>query len=330
MKRMQTRILGKSGLRISAVGLGCNNLGGRIDFEASKVVVHKAIDLGVTLFDCANIYADGKSEEFLGDILGPRRKDVLIVSKFGMDKLGAASSDGSRANMMKWVEISLKRLKTDYIDLYMLHRPDPQTPQEETLRGFEDLLKSGKVRHIGNSNFNAAQVREADSAAKAKGLTGYSAGENEYSLLARDAERELIPALLELKLGFLPFFPLANGLLTGKYQRGVAPAAGTRLAANARFAAHTLVDANFDVMERIEAFSKKSGHSLLQIAFGWLLAKPVVSSVIAGATKPEQVEANVKAAELALSAAEMAELDAITVKAPGGGFVPGGQPAQRA
>ncbi len=320
---MQTRALGKSGLQVSSVGLGCNNLGGRIDFDASRAVVHKALDLGVTLFDCANIYAGGKSEEFLGEILGPRRKDVLVLTKFGMDSLGAAGVDGSRANMMKWVEISLKRLKTDYIDVYMLHRPDTATPQDETLRAFEELIVSGKVRHIGNSNFNAAQVREADAVAKAKGLTGYSAAENEYSLLARDAEEKLIPALREAGLGFLPFFPLANGLLTGKYQRGVAPAEGTRLAANARFAAHTLNDANFDVVERVGAFSKKSSHSLLQIAFAWLLAKPVVSSVIAGATKPEQVEANVKAAQLALSAAEVAELDAISVKAPGGGFAPG-------
>ena len=203
----------------------------------------------VVLSACNTAGADGKAEEALGEILGPRRKDVVVLTKFGMDRLGAQDCDASRANMMKWVEISLKRLKTDYIDVYMLHRPDDKTPQEETLRGFEDLIRSGKVRHIGNSNFSAAQVREADNVARAKGMTRYCVAENEYSLLARGPERELIPALNELGLGFLPFFPLANGLLTGKYRRGVAPAVGTRLAANARFAAHTLTDANWDGME---------------------------------------------------------------------------------
>lgn len=324
---MQTRTLGRSGLRVSAVGLGCNNFGGRSDMETSRAVVHKALDLGVTLFDNANIYADGRSEEFLGEILGPRRKDVVILTKFGMDKLGAITCDGSRANMMRWVEISLKRLKTDYIDVYMLHRPDPQTPVEETMRGFDDLVRSGKVRYIGNSNFAAWQVAQADGAARAKGYATHVAAENEYSLLARDAERELIPALNALGQGLLPFFPLANGLLTGKYTRNAALPDGSRLSVNARFAAHTLTDSNWDVVERLEGFGQKHGYSLLELAFAWLMAKPVVSSVIAGASKPDQVEANIKAASIALNAEQVAELDALTARAPGGGFTPG-RPAQ--
>ncbi len=313
---MEFRPLGSSGLKVSAIGLGCNNFGGRADFAASQAVIHKAIDLGITLFDTANIYANGKSEEFLGEILGPRRKDVVLLTKFGMAKLGDAAPSASRQNMMQSFETSLRRLRTDHIDIFMLHYPDPATPIEETLRAFEDLIRQGKVRAIANSNFAPSQISEADRVAKAKKLTPFCAAENEYSLLSRDAEADLIPALQELGLGLLPYFPLANGMLTGKYRRGAELPAGSRLAGHARWAAQTLTDTNWDRLEKLESFCAARGRTLLQLAFAWLKAKPVVSSIIAGATKPEQVEANVAAAAITLSPEEVAELDALTSNEP--------------
>lgn len=310
---MEHRQLGRSGLKVSAVGLGCNNFG-RLDLESARKVVHRALDLGVTLFDTADVYGErGGSEEQLGEILGPRRKDVVLATKFGMAMDDAGTKAGaSRRYIVTAVEASLKRLKTDWIDLYQVHRPDAETPIEETLCALDDLVRQGKVRYLGCSNFPAWQVADAQWTARARRLTGFVSAQDEFSLLVRDAERELIPALRAHGLGLLPYFPLASGLLTGKYARAAELPAGTRMALIKRLADRFMTAANWDVVEKLDSFCKARGHSLLELAFSWLLAKPPVSSVIAGATRPEQVEANVKAAGWALSADERAEVDRLT------------------
>jgi aryl-alcohol dehydrogenase-like predicted oxidoreductase len=309
---VQQRNIGQSDLRVSVVGLGCNNFGGRIDMEATRRVVHKALDLGVTLFDTADVYGErGGSETLLGEILGPRRKDIVLATKFGlpMDAEGRLKG-AARGYVMSAVEASFKRLRTDWIDLYQLHRPDPQTPIEETLRALDDLVRQGKVRHIGCSNLPAWQVVEAQWTARHHGLNAFVSSQNEYSLLVRDAERELIPALEAYGLGLLPYFPLASGLLTGKYQRALPPPQGTRLS-NARYSERYFTDANWTRVEQLQEFCARRGRTLLDLAFGWLLSRPCLSSVIAGATKPEQVEANVRAAAWVPTSDEVAEVDRI-------------------
>ena len=311
---MDIRNLGSSGLRVSLVGLGCNNFGGRIDLEASRKVVHKALDLGITLLDTADTYGNfGGSEECLGAILGARRKDVVLATKFGMPMNAEGTIKGaSRRYIMSEVEASLRRLKTDWIDLYQLHQPDPLTPIEETLRALDDLVRQGKVRYIGCSNLPAWQVVEAQWTARHLGLNAFVCAQDEYSLVVRGIDRELIPALQAYDMGLLPFFPLASGLLTGKYRRNATLPAGTRLANTQRLADRFLTEANWQIAERLQDFAATRGHSLLELAFSWLAARPQVASVIAGATKPEQLEENVKAADWALSAADMIEIDRIT------------------
>jgi aryl-alcohol dehydrogenase-like predicted oxidoreductase len=311
---MKIRNLGRSGLRVSLVGLGCNNFGGRIDLEASRKVVHKALDLGITLFDTADMYGNmGGSEEVLGQILGTRRKDIVLATKFGMDMNADGTLKGaSRRYIMSAVEASLSRLKTDWIDLYQLHQPDPLTPIEETLRALDDLVRHGKVRYVGCSNLPAWQVVEAQWTAKHLGLNAFVSAQDEYSLVVRDIDRELIPALQAYGMGLLPFFPLASGLLTGKYSRKAPLPAGTRLANMERLAGRFLTEANWQIVERLKEFAASRGHSLLELAFSWLAARPQVVSVIAGATKPEQVEQNVKAVRWALTPDEMAEIDRLT------------------
>ena len=311
---MQERNLGSSGLRVSLVGLGCNNFGGRIDLEATRKVVHKALDLGITLFDTADVYGErGGSERFLGEVLGERRKDIVLATKFGMDMDDAGRMKrGSRAYVMKAVEDSLRRLKTDWIDLYQLHRADPLTPIEETLRALDDLVRQGKVRYVGCSNLAAWQVVEAQWTAEARNLNAFASCQDEYSLVVRDIERELVPAIEAYRLGLLPFFPLASGLLTGKYKRDAPPPKGTRLATTQRLADRYMTEANWRKLEGLEDFAKRHGRSLLELAFSWLAAKPYVSSVIAGATKPEQLEANVRAVEWAVTAEDMAEIDRVS------------------
>jgi aryl-alcohol dehydrogenase-like predicted oxidoreductase len=313
---LQHRKLGPTGLEVSVVGLGCNNFGGRIDLEATRHVVHRALDLGVTLFDTADIYGErGGSEECLGRILGPRRKDIVLATKFGMAMDEAGGKKGaSRAYIMSAVEASLRRLNTDWIDLYQLHRPDPQTPIEDTLRALNDLIRQGKVRHIGCSNLAGWQVVEAQWTARHFGLDGFVTAQDEYSLLVRDIERELVPALKAYGLGLLPYFPLASGLLTGKYRRNAPMPEGARLT-HARYSGRYLTEANWRRVEALEAFARGRGRNLLDLAFGWLLSKPFLSSVIAGATRPEQVEANVSAATRVLTADDLAELDRITAPA---------------
>ena len=308
---MEQRILGRNGPSVSAVGLGCNNFGGRIDLEAARKVVHKAFDLGVTLIDTADMYGNrGGSEEAIGNILGPRRKDVVLATKFGMAMDEAGKLKGASRNyIMSAVEASLKRLKTDWIDLYQLHRPDPETPIEETLQALDDLVHQGKVRFIGCSNLSATQVNAAQKTSQDKGLAAFVSCQDEYSLLVRDIERELVPAMEKHGLGLLPFFPLAGGLLTGKYQRNAPMPQGARLTNAKNMADRYMTEAGWGAVEGLSAFAAKHGKTLLDLAFSWFLAKKPVTSVIAGATKPEQLEQNVRAAEWKLSAADLAEID---------------------
>jgi len=307
---MNLRNLGKSGLRVSLVGLGCNNFGQRMDLESSRAVIHKALDCGITLFDTADVYGGrGGSETVLGKVLGERRKDIVLASKFGMamdegEKVGAA-----RRYIMAAVEASLKRLNTEWIDLYQQHRPDPRTPIEETLRALDDLVRAGKVRYIGHSNFTPAQTVEAQWAARHHNLNSFISAQDEYSLINRGIEAEAVGVYERYGLGVLPYYPLASGLLTGKHKRG-ASAAGTRLAMP--MFSTWINDANFDRVEKLEAFVKARGHTMLELAFSWLAARPTVGSIIAGATKPEQIEANVKAANWELTPQELKEIDEIT------------------
>ncbi len=314
---MKQRTLGTCGLRVSVVGLGCNNFGGRIDLEASRKVVEKALDLGITLFDTADAYGErGGSESALGQILGGRRKDIVLATKFGMPMDEAEALRGaSRRYILSAVEASLRRLRTDWIDLYQLHRPDPETPIEETLRTLEDLIRQGKVRYIGCSNLPAWQAVDALWTARHLGLTSFVSCQDEYSLLVRDPERELLPAMAAHGLGLLPYFPLASGLLTGKYKRGKPLPEGARLTKTQRLADRYLTEANWQVVERLEEYCKTRGRTLLELAFSWLAAQSRVSSVIAGATRPEQVEQNVKAVEWGLTPDDLAEVDRATRKA---------------
>lgn len=313
---MLERNLGSSGLRVSAVGIGCNNFGGRIDTAATGRVIDKAIDLGITLFDTADIYSGrGGSETAMGEVLGPaRRQKIVLATKLGMQMDEAGKLKGaSRRYMMSAVDGSLKRLRTDYIDLYQVHQVDPLTPIEETLRGLDDLVRAGKVRYIGLSNHPAWMVAEAQETARRCNLNAFVSCQDEYSLLVRDLDRELMPAMKRYGLGLLPFFPLACGLLTGKYSRGAMPQ-GSRLSEMQRYADKYLNDRNWRVVDELSAFAKARGHSLLELSFSWLLARPNVSSVIAGATSTEQVDMNVKAASWQLTTEDLAEIDRITAK----------------
>ena len=311
---MKQRNLGASGPKVSLVGLGCNNFGGRIDTEASRAVIRKALDLGITLFDTADVYGNrGGSETCLGQFLGSRRKDVVLASKFGspMDEAGTMKG-GSRRYMMAAVEASLRRLKTDWIDLYQLHRFDPSTPMEETMRAFEDLVQQGKIRHIGVSQTKAWQLVGMQWTATQQSLNPVATCMAEYSLLVRDAERELIPAMQAYGVGFLPFYPLASGFLTGKYKRDAPMPEDARLTKGKRYSDRFMTEKNWSVLEGLEAFGKERGLTLLEVAIGWLAAQPVVSSIIAGATKPEQLELNVKAIDSTLTPQDLAEIDRIS------------------
>ena len=314
---MKLRKLGNAGPDVSIVGIGCNNFGLRIDLEASRKVIHKAIDLGITLFDTADIYGQrGGSETILGQVLGENRKRIVLATKFAgaMDEAGTMKGAGRRY-VISAAEASLKRLRTDWIDLYQIHFPDPATPIEETLRAFDDLVRSGKVRYIGCSNFAAWQVADAQWTARHFNVHGFVSCQNEYSLLVRGVERELLPAMQAFSLGMLPYFPLASGLLTGKYAPDRPVPEDTRFQALKGLADRYLTESNWKIVQRLEEFCARRGHTLLELAFTWLLARPTVASVIAGATKPEQLEQNVKAAESSLTPEEIAEIDTITAEA---------------
>jgi len=313
---VEQRNLGRSGLIVSAVGLGCNNFGGRSDYAATRAVVHKALDLGITLFDTSDTYGEnGASEEYLGRALAGRRHDIVLASKFArpMDPEGKLQG-ASRRYIISAVEASLKRLNTDYLDLYQQHIADPKTPIEETLRALDDLVHQGKVRYIGCSTLSSWQVVEAQWVSTHFGLARYVSCQERYSLLDRDLDRELMPVIEAYGLGLIPFSPLANGLLTGKYRRNVPLPAGARLATTPRLAERYLTESNRAVVERLADFCEARGHSLLELALSWLLHRPAVSSVIAGATNPAQVEANVRAANWALSREDMDEIDRLTAK----------------
>jgi aryl-alcohol dehydrogenase-like predicted oxidoreductase len=307
---MDYRTLGASKLQVSAVGLGCNNFGIRCDLGETRAVVHKALDLGITLFDTADSYGRrGGSETLLGQILGPRRKEVVLATKFGtaMDDTDALKG-ASRRYIMMAVEASLRRLQTDWIDLYQLHHPDPATPIEETLRALDDLVRQGKVRQIGSSNFSGRQVAEAHEVARCAGLHPFVSAQNEYSLLRRAVERDAAPVMVACGVGLLPYFPLASGLLTGKYRREDIPP-GTRLATPRPHESAVLAAANWKLIDALDGYSQGRGRSLLELAISWLLAKPLVASVIAGATKPEQLEKNASAARWSLTDDEVADID---------------------
>lgn len=314
---MEKRSLGAAGLEASLVGLGCNNFGMKIDLAASRVVIEAALDAGITFFDTADMYGNGQSEEFIGQVLGPRRKDIVLASKFGGVAMMRKSGEhwGSRDYITKCVEASLQRLRTEWIDLYQMHYPDSTTPIEETLAALDDLVRQGKVRAVGSSNFSGAQLAEAETKAQERRFARFVTAQNEWSLLKREAEREVIPACERYSLGQLPYFPLASGLLTGKYHRGEAFAADSRLA-TLKFFQGWATDDNFSKIEALHAFAEKRGHTLLELAFSWLAAQPCVTSVIAGATTPEQVRANAGAANWKLTAAELAEINAVVPLAP--------------
>ena len=315
MSEMSYRRLGASGLVVSVVGIGCNNFGRKLDADGTREVVDAAFDAGITLFDTADIYGTphGASEQCLGAALKGRRDEVVLASKFGMDMEGLNGNDfgarGSRRYIVRAVEASLRRLETDYLDLYQMHEPDPQTPIDETLAALDDLVRSGKVRYLGNSNFAGWQIADADWTARAGNLTPFVSAQNQYSLLQRGVEAEVVPACEHFGLGLLPFFPLDSGLLTGKYRRGEKPAAGTRLAQE-RYR-RWLDDADWDTIEALTAFGAERGHSLLDVAIAGLAARPAVTSVIAGATSAEQVQANAAAGAWRLTADDVAALDEV-------------------
>jgi aryl-alcohol dehydrogenase-like predicted oxidoreductase len=317
MISMEYRDIGTSNLKVSVVGLGCNNFGARMDLAAARTLVHHAIERGINHFDTADIYGPrGKSEEILGEILGSKRKEVVIATKFGMvfDEAGAMKG-ASRKYIMTAVEGSLRRLKTDYIDLYYQHRADPSVPIEETLRALDDLVKQGKVRHIGNSNFDGKQLDEADATARKLGLTRFICAQDELSLIKRHIEKDRVPAMQRDKIALVPYFPLASGLLTGKYRRGAPVPAGTRLAAKNRLSDLFWTQENLELTYRIVEFCEQRKLNMLDVAFAWLLEKPFVPSVIAGASRPEQIDANIEAAAAKLSGAELGALDKLTEKA---------------
>lgn len=305
---MRQRTIGS--LQASVIGLGCNNFGGRLDEAGTKNVLDAAIDHGVTFLDTADIYGATKSEEFMGRVLEGRRDQVVIATKFG-SSLGSDVPGGAAPGYVKLaLQASLRRLRIDHVDLYQLHRPDDSVPIADTLGALAELVADGLVREIGCSNFSEDQLDEAEAAARASGGPRFVSVQNEYSLLRREAEAEVLPACARLGIGFLPYFPLFSGLLTGKYRKGKPMPTGTRISGNARWEAH-LTDANLDLIERLSAYAEENGMELIDLAFAWLLAKPQVASVIAGATTAEQVARNARTAQHELTPTQVAQVDAI-------------------
>jgi aryl-alcohol dehydrogenase-like predicted oxidoreductase len=305
------RNLGRSGLIVSAIGLGCNNFGGRSDAAATRAVVHKALDLGITFFDTSDTYGTaGASEEYLGRALAGERHRIVLATKFARPM--AAGEGASRRYIISAVEASLKRLGTDYIDLYQQHIADPRTPIEETLRALDDLVRQGKVRYIGCSTLSAWEVVEAQWTARHLGLNAFVSCQERYNLLEREVETAVLPVAERYGLGLIPFSPLCNGLLTGKYRRNAPLPQGTRLATTPRLAERTLTERNWALAERLGEFAAARGRTLLELALSWLLQRPAVASVIAGATTPAQVAANVAAGGWRLSREDMDEIDRLT------------------
>jgi aryl-alcohol dehydrogenase-like predicted oxidoreductase len=314
MSDMTYRQLGNSGLTVSTVGLGCNQIGRKLDLAATSTLVDAALDAGITLFDTADIYGSppGASEDLLAQALQGRRDQIVLATKFGMSTGGqllpSHEARGSRRYIRAAIEASLRRLRTDHVDLYQMHEPDPRTPIEETLEALDELVREGKVRYLGSSNFAGWQIIDADWVARSSATSRFVSAQNRYSLLERQAEAEVVAASDHAGVGLLPYYPLANGLLTGKYHRGEAAAAGTRLADRSGI----LDAANWDVIEGLEKLAAERGVTLLHLAIGGLAAQPAVSSVIAGATTPEQVRANVAAGLWEPTAADLIAIDDLT------------------
>jgi aryl-alcohol dehydrogenase-like predicted oxidoreductase len=304
---MEQRRIGS--LDVSVVGLGCNNFGWRIDEAATKAVVDAALESGVTFFDTADMYGGTKSEEYLGRALGARRDQVVIATKFG-SKIDDQRRGGARPDYIRRAaEDSLRRLGTDRIDLYQIHWPDPGVPLADTLGAMDALVKAGKVREIGCSNFSVEQLRDAEAAARS-GRARFVSVQNEYSLLHRDPEEGVLEECERLRMAFLPYFPLASGLLTGKYRKGEPPPEGSRLSSGGKW----MTDQNLDLIEKLAAFAESRHHTLLELAISWLLTRPAVASVISGATSPDQVRSNAKSAAWRLQQADLAEIDRILVR----------------
>ena len=295
-----------SALQVSVVGLGCNNFGRRCDEAESRAVIHKALDVGITFFDTADAYGDGKSETYIGNALGPRRSEVGLATKFGL------SGGASKRRVMTAAEASLKRLRTDRIDLYQVHKPDPRTPIDETLEALDRLVRDGKVRYIGCSNFSGDQLQAALAVSRDRALAPFVAAQNAYSLLDRTIEADLVPTCTAHRIGILPYYPLASGLLSGKFRRGEPPPPGTRLGGRGTRAVEEILGADFEASERLGAFAAGRGRSLLALAMSWLACQPVIASVIAGARTPAQVAQNAEAAQWMLTDEERAEVDRLT------------------
>jgi aryl-alcohol dehydrogenase-like predicted oxidoreductase len=328
---MEYRNLGNSGLQVSLVGLGTNQIGNRVDAEGTRAIVDKCMEMGVTFIDTADGYGGrGKSEEYLGSALKPYRREVVIATK-SVQPMGEGPywSGASRKYLTEALDACLRRLDTDYIDLYQMHRWDNRTPVEETLRFLDDAVRSGKVRYIGGSNYTGWQVVEAAWTAKTEHLTPMISAQNAYSLLQREPERELLPACAKYGVGMIPFSPLAGGFLTGKYRPGEPPPEGTRLAGQQ--GARTLTERNYDFLIKLEKFAEERGHTMIELAMGWLASQPTVATIIAGVTNPDQVVDNAKSADWRLTPEELREIDEIMGVAPqGGGMGGGGRQAQAA
>ncbi len=306
---MKYRQLGKSGLQVSAVGLGANNFGGRVDAKRSTSVIHAALDSGVNLIDTSNSYGGGLSEQYIGDALKGRREQAVIATKVSSRVADGPNNAGnSRKHIFDQVDVSLNKLQTDYLDLYQIHWWDPDTPLDETLRALDDLIRMGKIRYAGCSNFDAWQVCESDWISKTLGINSFVSVQPRYSMLYRQPEAEMLPLCERYNIGVLPYYPLENGFLTGKYRRDAPAPDGTRLAADDR---GVFTDRNFDILEQLEDFCAERGHTILELAFAWLLASPSVSSVIAGATRPDQIEANAASASWELSAEDLDTVNSI-------------------
>jgi aryl-alcohol dehydrogenase-like predicted oxidoreductase len=310
---MQYRQLGSSGLRISAVGLGCNPFGNEVDQPTAKAIVDAAMNEGVTYFDTADSYFEGRSEQLLGEALKGRRHEVLVATKFG-NRTGPGPNDSgaSRKHIFESCEASLRRLQTDYIDVYQVHTPDRSTPIEETMRALDDLVRSGKVRYIGCSNFFEWEVSEAQWQARRRGLTEFVSCQDFYNLLYRDIEKRMEPFCIKNGLGMIPYFPLAGGLLGGAFRRGVEPEPGSRAAIRPTFRAWD-TDRNWSVQERLRDFAAERGWALPQMAVAWLLTRPMMATVIAGADTPEHIRENVRALEVKFSEADLKQIDEITL-----------------
>jgi aryl-alcohol dehydrogenase-like predicted oxidoreductase len=310
---LNTRKIGD--LNVTIVGIGCNNFGRRLDTSGTDAVVHAAMEVGINLFDTADVYGDGASEEYLGKALGSRRDEVIIATKFGVQMGDDPSRGGAGPRWIeRAVEDSLRRLGTDYVDLYQLHRPDENTPIEDTLEALDKLVSTGKVRQIGCSNYSEGQIEDALSTSRQRGLARFVSVQNEYSLLHREPEESgVTEACLRNGLALLPYLPLASGMLTGKYARGKEAPAGSRLAGMSASRADRFANTrNFDRVEQLEAFAKERGHTILELAMSWLVARPVVASVIAGATSPEQVQANAYGVKWELLPEDLSEIDRLT------------------